>query len=407
MLPDRRAYFLALAPAALSAIQLLVRYNTLDMRVMLIADLVFLAIISCAFTRKTPQLFLLVLTLIAALQNLLTALLYEPNLLRLVHHTVLYIFFPFFLAHSYARYSELVFVRMATVAGLALAGLNLLILPFELTLRGGIQNIYALQFSGRSYELISILLVAMTIATINRRRSNGPLAVALFVSTSLTFSRGGIAIVSLVLASTWWRHLKLFFSRYVLVLLLFAIIGGFLFSRGTLDALISFWVVRLNFDSFASNAENISSFFDGFGRWEIWLIGFDSILERPIWGTGVATSSQYISDATGGLIAFSGYHNLSLTILAERGIPVGFMFLLLLLIILHSLLFHKSYHALIYFVGFLVFSHTTGGEFVLDSYNYRNANVLFFVFLLYLRLKCMRKAKRVPVSNLPTGPQNV
>jgi O-antigen ligase len=144
--------------------------------------------------------------------------------------------------------------------------------------------------------------------------------------------------------------------------------------------------VRLNYEEADGVLSNIENFLKDFGREDIWRTGLAHIEEWHFLGTGVASVSNYLSDVSDGFLKYSGYHNLTITILAERGLFLGSLFILLLLVILAKLLLNRSWRAIVYFGGFLVFSHTTGVEFVLHSDSARNANVLFALFLIFFRL---------------------
>jgi len=391
VLPDRRAYFLALAPVGISAVQLFVRFLTLDMNVMMLADMICVALISLGFSRLITRDILFLLTGVSIAQTLLTAGIYYPNPLYLIHHIVLYILFPFLLAQSYARYDLSVFVKMGILAALSLAAMNIIVMPLELMLRGGIANLYKLQFSGRAYELNAVLLLSMTLAAIGVRRANGPLSLALLITSSVSFSRGAVAVAAAVLTLNWRRHFRLLFSYKGMFLAVFLALATYNFlSSQTYEAMNVYWTARLNFAYGASMSSNMDNFLYGFGRESIWSIGLREIAERPFLGSGIATTSFYISEVTDGRYSYSGYHNLTITILAERGIFVGALFLMLVLFILARLVLGRNWQSLTYFGGFLIFAHVTGNEFVLHSLNVRNANVLFFLFLLYVRLPHMK-----------------
>jgi hypothetical protein len=399
MLPDRRAYILVLIPVGISAVQLLVRFYTLDKNTAMLADLICVALVSPWLDRFRVRNLLAVLTGISFVQAILTSGFYEINPLRFIHHSVLYILFPYLLASAYARYDTLVFVKMGVVAALGLTVINLVVMPFELMIRGGIINIHLLNFSGRSYELIGILLLAATLATIGVRRANGLLSAALLVTASLSFSRGVIVVVFAVLAITWRRQFMVLFtirSMVFMVFMVFLVYGISIFmSSDSSENISTYWLARLNFVEGAPIFSNINSFFENSGRENIWLIGLKHIEEWPYFGTGVATVSYYVAEATNGIYAFSGYHNLTITILAERGIFLGSLFLLLLLFIIARLVLSRNWQGLVNFGGFLLFAHTTGVEFVMHSDHVRNANILFFLFLLFMRLTHMNRPRYV------------
>jgi hypothetical protein len=396
MLPDRRAYLLVLMPVGISAVQLLVRFQTIDSNTAMLADLICVALVSPwldNFRLRNP---LAVLTGVSIAQAILTSGFYEINPLRFVHQCVVYILFPYLLANAYTRYDTSVFVKMGVMAALGLAAMNIVVMPFELMMRGGITNLYQLNFSGRAYELIGIILLATTLTAIDVHRTNGLLGASLLITALVSFSRGAIAVSMAVLAITWWRKfMALFAIRTIVIIVLLAYGISTVLSSTSFESVSTYWIARLNFSIDDSISSNIESFLAGGGREDILSIGLKHIEEWLYLGTGVATVSFYVAEATNGLYSFSGYHNLTITILAERGLFLGSLFLLLLLFIIARLVLIRNWQALVNFGGFLFFSHTTGVEFVLHSSHARNANILFFLFLIFLRLTRMKRPRYV------------
>jgi hypothetical protein len=391
MLPDRRAYLLVLTPVGLSAVQLLVRFYSYDMNVAMAVDLICILIVFCWIGRFISRDYLLFLTGLSVFHAAITAGFYEPNPLRFVHHTILYIVFPFLLAQAYSRYSKQDFVRMGVQAALFLALFNLIVVPFELILRGGASNLSQLNFSGRAYEIISILLLATVLSTLGANWGRGLLSVSLLTTALISFSRGAVSITLAVFSATISRQISLIASlRGLIFFTSFLISIFFLLPSTFLDSFSFFWTVRLNFASEASAMSNFSGFLSTSGRDLILPMGFEHISTWPLLGTGVATASYFIQESSLGLFAFSGYHNLTVTILAERGLFLGGLYIALTLFILGRLIVTKNWQAFVYFGGFLLFAHTTGSEFVLHSTHVRNANILFFMYLLYICLTRMR-----------------
>ncbi len=393
MLPDRRAFLLVLTPVGISAAQLLVRFYTIDMNVAMAADLICVLVVFCWIGRFISRDFLLFLTGLSVFHAAVTAGFYEPNPLRFVHHLIFYIIFPFLLAQAFAGYSKSDSVRMGVSAGLLLALFNLIIVPFELVLRGGASNLYQLNFSGRAYEIISIILLATVLSTLGANWGRGLLSSSLLITSLISFSRGAIAITLAVFLATFSRQVKIILSlRGLIVIATLLLIIVFLLPSTLTDSFSFFWTARLNFASDASATSNISGFLSGRGRDLILAMGSDHISEWPFLGTGVATVTYYVLEATNGQFGYSGYHNMTMTILAERGLFLGSLYIFLLVYIFFRLLVSKNWYAIVFFGGFLLFSHSTGSEFVLHSSHVRNANVLFFVFLLYINLTRLRSS---------------
>lgn len=389
MPPDWRAYLLVLTPVGISAVQLCVMFFTSNKNVAMLADLACLVFVSLGVRRFRVEGILAALTGLSVVHALLTSVFFETNSLDLVHQVIYYILYPFLLALAYTQYKTAVYVKMGVLAAICLAAMNLAIFPIELMMRGGIENLVKMNFSGVAYELIAVLLLAITLARIGIREVNGYLSVALIVTTILTFSRGALVISLVALILIWYRQFITFFTVRRFILLAFLVFGFVIFmATSYFDNMNQYWVKRLNFDANNSIVDNFETFLSFNGRNEIWLMGVQHTLEWPYIGTGIGTISKYISDLTFGEYGFSSYHNLTLTVLAERGLFLGALYLLLLLYIMVQLTLKLEGRALIFFSCFLLFAHTTGAELIIHSAHVRNANVTFYLFLLFI---CLRK----------------
>jgi hypothetical protein len=387
MLPDWRAYLLALTPAGISAVQLVVFFYTPDKNTGYLADLLCVFLVSIALGRLYFQEILVLLTLLSVGQTIITFSLYESSPLTFLHRIIFYILFPFVLSHAIARYNAAVYGRMVAIAALGLAALNFTVFPVELIMRGGTEYLHLMNYSGRAYELFAVLLLAATITQLGALRPNGPIGLALFLTALLSFSRGALLVSMVVLGLTQWRKLKQVIAiRGMFVVILLVLGVGKFTSTTFFDAFEFFWTKRLNLIQEESIANNFVNFRQSSDREEIWSIALKHISEWPNFGTGITTAKDYISEATSGIYAFSGYHNLTLTVLAERGIFLGSLFLLLILIVGLRLIVKKEPLAVAFFGGFLLFAHTTGAELVIENAHVRNANVSLFLFLLYIRL---------------------
>lgn len=396
MLPDWRAYLLALTPVCISAVQLAVIFYTSDSNLALLADLICVAIVSFGLGSVKVEKFLAVLVWLSIGHVVLTSGFFILNPLGFIHRVVYYILFPYILALGYTRYGKDVYIKMGVLAALGLSALNLAVFPIELSMRGGIDYLQMMNFSGAAYELIAVLLLASALAKIGAVSVNGYLSIALIVTTILTFSRGALAVSLVVLALTWSREsVRLFSLRGFIALLLLVMGFGFFMSSQYFDIFENYWVGRLNFVSDDSIANNLESFQNLSGRDEVWSMGFQHIGAWPYTGTGIATVSSYFSEMTSGRYAFSSYHNLTITALAERGLFLGSLFLLLLLFILMRLTQVREWQAMVFFCGFLLFAHTTGAELIIHSPHVRNANITFYLFLLFICLK-----KHIPLRKL-------
>lgn len=357
------------------------------MHIMMAIDLIWVLFVMVSLRLNAKRDLLLILTVICMFQASITSMVFGADPLRFLHQLFFFIIYPLLLAHTFAQYEKSSMITMTVIAGLSLAGLNLAVLPLELMLRGGLENISKLQFSGRAYEIIGALILTLTIANIQPQARNGIIYASLVISSVISFSRGAIAITLLILSSTAGRQFKLLLSQSGVVFGLFlspAII--WVLTSPVAERVRFFWIARMNFVSNENFSDNLVNFLSGFGRIDIWKIASSHISEYPLFGTGVATTAKYISDYTSGMFSFSGYHNLSLTIIAERGVLIGSLFVILLIFNLQRLIYGGYLKSFIFFTFFLLFSHTTGCEYVIISSSVRNPNILFFIFVLFLIL---------------------
>jgi O-antigen ligase len=397
MLPDKRAYLLAAAPVFISTTQLVVRYFTLDMRVMMLADIFLVAVLSCFLRIFFTRDFLFLITGLSIIQTIFTVAVFYVSPLKTIHSIALYIFFPYALALSYKYYNSSDFIKIAIASALSLVVLNLVVMPIELNLRGGVESGLAqLQFSGRSYELIAMLYLALTLTAAGQSLQRGLMSLALLATSFISFSRGALLTVTVILLLTWWRQFKWIFSFYgaiiSLSLLLLAYISIPLFEYSLFS---DFWSKRTNYQGGTSIYNNLNLFFSDTERFNLWELGAVHISEYPFFGTGVATTSLYIHDITNGVFEYSGYHNFSITALAERGILLGSLFIFLIISIFARLINNGKFEASFYFLGFLFFAHVTGSEVIIHSPQVRNANVLLFLFLIYIYLQRSSERRRV------------
>lgn len=397
MLPDKRSYLLAAAPVLVSAVQLLVRYFTLDMRVMMAADLFLVAGLSCFLRTFIARDFLLLLTVLSAVQTILTIGVFDLNILKTIHHIFLYIIFPYTLALSYRYYNSSDFIRIAVASALGLVMLNLAVMPLELNLRGGLETgLGQLQFSGRSYEIIAMLYLALTLSVAGYSLQKGLLSIALLVTSFISFSRGALLTVVIILFLTWLRQIKWVFNFYGLLISIIITLSIYLFMPLIeYSIFLDFWGNRTNYQGGTSIYNNLNLFFSDTQRFNLWELGAKHISEYPFFGTGVASTSLYLSSITNGVIEYSGYHNFSITALAERGIFLGSLFIFLVANIFVRLIKNGNWEASIYFVGFIFFAHMTGSEVIIHSPHVRNANVLLFLFLIYIYLQRSNESRRV------------
>ncbi len=88
------------------------------------------------------------------------------------------------------------------------------------------------------------------------------------------------------------------------------------------------------------------TYINDISRIDIWRIGINNILERPIWGHGASSFPKYIYEITG---AWKGHaHNLPIELIYSYGLPAGILILMpifsVLLLAARNIFLMKRYH---------------------------------------------------------------
>ncbi len=306
--------------------------------------------------------------------------------------------------------------EMLSISVIAMAVVPLLLIPIELTLRQG-GGFAALQFGGRAYAVIGIILLTWPILIDSLRR--WPLAaayvsfavIALIIATS--FSRGAIMATALLLAATLvfgqGRERKVMMHLGLASVLVG--VASLFFLRDWFDQLSWFWMLRTNMASNASAqvAFNAADFFSS-GRGDIWEMGWRLFQEKPLLGHGIGTTPVLVAEATNNVFTYSGMHNMLLTVLVERGL-IGTVAVLYVLLRIPTLIWRGikqrklSIVHMAAFVIFLLFANTTGVELFMNSTRLMNvtATVYLLAYLAWLEGQVPAMARTARRPGLP-GP---
>ncbi len=391
-------WYICLAPLCLAAIQLSVRYFSVDKDVFLSADiLAVLALFYLLFVSSTelkkvyldPYVFLLIVSTLVHLA--VTSYKYEAGILNYVHTILLYGVYPVVVSAVLVNTQSIEKNIFLMIALLAL--LNMCVIPIELYFRGGIENFYALQFGGRSYELFAALILTASLLYAIKSGLGSSLRLLSLVSAAVSFSRGALLTAGLAVASTLRKsEIKFIFLLAVVFYLFTQWFVANQASEGSIYKMIEFWKDRLNIIT-GDPSEAVLSILsiDDSGRGDIYTIWMKVFSENLLFGTGIATTSNVILDITSGRYGFGGYHNLTLTALAERGIIFGAITLYIIFYVAVKLCLVRAWRALSLFIAFILFSHSTGAELVLYSSSARNPNIYIVLLTFYLLLRRQRR----------------
>jgi len=190
----------------------------------------------------------------------------------------------------------------------------------------------------------------------------------IFSAVILSFSRTAMILATILFLLTFGKKIN---SRStVFSLFLVSIIVYLSIPKAIIDHLPG----RLNINQWSDllNCQYYLHQVIGNERTVIWSSALKYFYDKPFIGNGLGSFSQLISEETNGEFAYSGAHNLFLTVAAERGAIGLFAAVWLALFIFYNLLKNwltevnsrKEFYrlAFISFVFFLIFACITGAE---------------------------------------------
>lgn len=303
----------------------------------------------------------------------------------------------------YSKFDELMrrgvhretFEDIITVSLLVLTAVPTMLMPIELHLRQT-DSFAALQFGGRSYATISATMLMWPIIAASLMRWQPVpryLSIALLLMVFFTsFSRGALLIgatfvvglLSIRLIFRTQRKDNVMSSVAIAAALL---VGGLIVFLGDfIEPGTKFWQSRLNVSTSASSGVSVD--YDAFwdtGRDSIWQSAFLVFGDAPLTGQGIGTTKAQLISATDGLLGFGTMHNLSLTVLVERGLAGCIGLFALLGTIAHGISRLPRGRRILpafTFLLFLAHSHVTGAE--LCYYGARSTNVSITIYLFAL-----------------------
>jgi hypothetical protein len=267
--------------------------------------------------------------------------------------------------------------------------LYIILMPVELIAlnRSGFS---VLQFTGGQYHNIGILLLTLSFAYYFEIQNKIKLYIhlLLFVTVFLSFSRMAMLVYFVVLLYfAFFVMYKLIFEKglknyliFSLVLFLFFNISNFSTSNEYINDFFNYWRLRLNQ---AGDDFDYSSIFDASyvesGRGMLVQLFYEKVnFLNLLLGYGIGSSQYVLSEFSHGQFHFGSFHNLILTVVAERGVLFGFFFIFFIVYMI--ILQIKNRHAIFFFILFLVFSITTGVELFVNS---RDINFDITLLLLF------------------------
>jgi len=207
-----------------------------------------------------------------------------------------------------------------------------------------------------------------------------------------SFSRAVFFLGLFLAVITFLKPSILLRKQFILVVVVLVIA----FTLFVPDEVTVFWLGRLNINSWADlisfNPEKLAAI-TATDRPEIWSFALKSFFESPIIGHGLGSFPTLISNETGGMLAYSGAHNLVLTVLVERGL-LSAIFVAGMLIYIWFNLFRlwwsesgvgKEFFflATISFTCFMVAAHSLGIELMRPGTMYVDStiSILLMVYL--------------------------
>jgi len=230
------------------------------------------------------------------------------------------------------------------------------------------------------------------------------LMVLIIISTALfSFSRPTMLVTFVLLIFTFFISMKS--SKKAILSLMLAFVVFIIFIP---KAPLDYWLDRLNIEKWSDifNPERWKDILHT-DRQIIWTYAYDSFTQSPLTGHGLASFSTLAHEKTAGVEEYSEAHNLTLTVLAERGL-LGFIFIawIILYILNKSLLRWRTesgeyreffFLSFISFFCFLLFAHTTGAEMVRSGSLYVDGTVSVY-FMIYLIIALSWKQIRTAPS---------
>lgn len=262
--------------------------------------------------------------------------------------------------------------------------INLLAAAVEFNIRDTGQ-FHSLQVSGRSYELIALSIGTLMMSDKITRQTKVPFYILFVVTLAISFSRGAMVIFALwclyiiggYLRSNFLLAISL--GSSLILLISMSPLGSIVFEE---IAFLRFWMLRL--DIVAGTIPSLTLADLAGGRVDIYAACLKGINDVPLLGTGIGnTSSFFIAQNQG--VAFSGCHNLPLSILLDHGVfaglPVFFLISISVFVSFWQLLCRRSTAPLFFLFLLLLFGSTTGLKLFIVSDVARNGNVLLVLFI--------------------------
>ncbi len=295
-----------------------------------------------------------------------------------------------------------------TLAVIAMCGISIILIPVELSARNS-TSYSSLQFGGRAYALVGLLLLIWPVLVSNildwrlfQRLFAFFLIMMVFVTS---FSRGALLALFLLILGIFFAGKKYAIKQLgaIALTVLALVMGAIIFLPQMVDDLSWFWLLRLNLANNLTTGlqANIGDVLGMSNRLDIWIIAIQLFIGNPLWGYGIGSTPFLVPKLTYYQFAYSGMHNLILTILVERGI-VGLSGLLVLLgrigyLITNSRTLFLPRTYLFYMVGiFLFFANTTGVEMFLNSNQIMNSSITVYMFLLIGFLEYKERKPNLP-----------
>ena len=389
--------FLLFAGPGLYSIQLLSRFAISEIIYRELIDILYfflITLIGLIFFRvpiKTSTKFITFFTLVTLIINTISFINGYTTLFHILYTSLILIILPGFVSIIVLSFSKEAYIKsFLYYFVLPLLFLNFAVAFIELYLRGA-TSFGSLQIVGRSYELIALCILSLLLAISSKYSSKG-IFFGYMVTTLISFSRGAIAIFSVVFISNFFRSIKRILLAFIAILSIAFAVTFFGVDNEFLDKnffnIYSFWKLRLNLEQGLDGATDFLAAYES--RQLISLQCFEGIARNPIFGVGIGSIQSFFllnySD-----VAYSGCHNIFITLFMERGIVGGLICIGLIMTAgiktLQYSLMSKEFFPLILFTMFIAFAASTGSSFSIMSDSIRNPNVLIAILLIIFSLR--------------------
>lgn len=306
---------------------------------------------------------------------------------------VLYFYFRIFFAKACADNSSfLTLFRTISFIFLFFLLVSIFMYFVELQLRGS-TGLMGVQFID-TYSTIALILLLWPIFVSSLHTANKFYSIVFYLCIisflALSFSRGAIATLGMVLLITTIINFgfKKFIQLAVFIIVIFIV--AFPFLPELFQDIFWTWGLRLNIVSNlgAGDINFDPSLILNNSRQSIKDFALLAISDSNFMGVGVNNTSDVLHEISNGIMRFGSIHNFSLTLLLERGL---FPLLIVLMSIVYLFLnFLRNGTCDVFYnrvgvvglSGFIIFSHTTGAEYVLNSRYLVNLDIAYFLTLM-------------------------